>query len=86
MKSKLLLACLFACGFAVVDAEAEVVRWDILKREPYADGKPRGDRGAYERWTGKVHFAIDPANKFNEVIVDLPLAADCGCDSSSCAS
>ncbi|MEX0642023.1 MAG: alpha/beta hydrolase domain-containing protein [Pirellulales bacterium] len=54
---------------------AEVTRWDIVKREPYADGKPRGDRGAYERWTGKVYFALDPLQAANRAIVDLELAA-----------
>lgn len=53
---------------------AEVTRWEITKREAYAGGKPRGDRGAYERWTGKVHFAVDPGNEHNRQIVDLELA------------
>ena len=53
---------------------AEVTRWEIMKREPYADGKPLGDRGPYERWTGKVHFALDPAAAANQQIVDLALA------------
>ena len=55
-------------------ALAEVIRWDIQKREPYAGGKPRGDRGPYEQWTGVVHFAIDPAAPANQQIVDLKLA------------
>src|SRR5687768_7309683 len=53
---------------------AEVTRWEIVKREPYADGKPLGDRGPYERWTGKVHFALDPPAAANQQIVDLALA------------
>ena len=53
---------------------AEVTRWDIVNREPYAEGKPLGDRGPYERWTGKVHFALDPADPANQAIVDLGLA------------
>ncbi len=55
-------------------ASAEVVRWDIQNREPYAGGQPRGDRGAYETWSGVVHFAIDPASAANQQIVDLKLA------------
>ncbi len=57
-----------------VPLSAEVNRWEITRREPYADGKPMGDRGAYEKWTGKVHFALDPAAEGNQQIVDLPLA------------
>jgi hypothetical protein len=52
----------------------EVTRWEITKREPYADGKPMGDRGPYEKWTGKVHFALDPTAAANRQIVDLALA------------
>ena len=55
-------------------ATAEVTRWEITKREPYASGKPRGDRGGYERWTGNVHFAADPTHAQNRQIVDLDLA------------
>src|SRR5262245_59505173 len=55
-------------------ASAEVVRWEIKQRQPYADGKPRGDAGTYEQWSGVVHFAVDPADAANESIVDLKLA------------
>src|SRR5262245_15096535 len=55
-------------------AWAEVVRWEIRQRKPYADGKPRGAAGVYEEWTGVVHFAVDPENAANEQIVDLKLA------------
>ncbi len=53
---------------------AEVARWEIAKREPYLAGKLIGDRGPYERLSGKVHFAIDPRNEQNAQIVDLKLA------------
>jgi len=55
-------------------ALAEVVRWEIAKREPYDSGQPRGDRGPYEQWTGVVRFAIDPNAAANQQIVDLKLA------------
>ena len=54
---------------------AEVTRWEITKREPYAGGKPIGERGPCERWTGVVHFAIDPRVAANAQIVDLSLAS-----------
>lgn len=53
---------------------AEVVRWDIVQREPYASGQPRGAAGPYEQWTGVVHFAVDPGHAANQQIVDLKLA------------
>jgi hypothetical protein len=55
-------------------ALGEVVRWEIAKREPYAGGQPRGDRGPYEQWTGVVRFALDPNVPANQQIVDLKLA------------
>ena len=73
MLSRTLAAWLFACSFAAPLC-AEVTEWKIVKREPYADGKPLGDRDPYERWTGKVRFAIDPKNPANQQIVDLDLA------------
>jgi hypothetical protein len=55
-------------------ARAEVSRIEITKREPYAGGKPIGERGACERWSGVVHFALDPGLAANRQIVDLALA------------
>lgn len=55
-------------------ASGELVRWEITKREPYAGGKPRGDAGPYEQWTGTVYFAVDPVAAANQQIVDLKLA------------
>lgn len=57
-----------------VKAQAAVVRWEILSRQPYADGREFGASGAYERIAGKVHFAIDPADPANHEIVDLSRA------------
>lgn len=55
-------------------APAAVVRWEILSRQPYAEGREFGSAGAYERIVGKVHYAIDPANPANQEIVDLTRA------------
>ena len=55
-------------------ASAEVTRWEITKREPYAGGRAIGERGACERWTGVVHFALDPSLPANRGIIDLGLA------------
>lgn len=53
---------------------AEVVRFDITAREPFADGKVFGDVGPYERIIGKVHYRLDPKLKQNRAIIDLDLA------------
>src|SRR5688572_2045882 len=63
-----------ACSIGASPALAELARWEITSRQPYAEGKPRGAAGAYEEWRGKVYFAIDPANEANRTIVDLNLA------------
>lgn len=52
-------------------AYGRVTRFEIVTREPFADGQAFGDVGAYERIVGKVHFAIDPKLRQNEAIVDL---------------
>lgn len=52
----------------------ELTRWQIDRREPYAGGKSHGSIGPYEQWTGTLYFAVDPAHKANETIVDLKLA------------
>lgn len=50
---------------------AELVRWEITSRQPYADGRQFGSAGAYERIAGKVHFELDPNAAANALIVDL---------------
>ena len=69
-----LLVALFWLSANVNPLSAELVRWQIAKREPYAGGKPLGAAGPYEEWTGTVHFAVDPTQPANEQIVDLKLA------------
>ena len=55
-------------------ATAEVVRFEIQSREPFAGGITFGAAGAYERIVGRVHFELDPALAQNEEVVDLKLA------------
>jgi hypothetical protein len=52
-----------------------VVRPEIRKRGPFADGAAFGATGAYERIDGIAHFAADPAHPANQAIVDLDRAA-----------
>jgi Alpha/beta hydrolase domain len=58
----------------VTTVEARVVRVEILSRKDVQDGKPFGAVGAYERITGRVYFAVNPANIRNRQIVDLDKA------------
>jgi hypothetical protein len=53
---------------------AEVVRFEIHSREPFAAGQAFGEVGPYERIVGRVHYAVDPALPQNAPIVDLALA------------
>jgi hypothetical protein len=70
-----LLAVIVLSGAAwPVAARAEVVRIEILHREPYAGGAEFGATGAYESIRGIVHYAVDPSHPANRKIVDLDRA------------
>ncbi len=55
-------------------ASAEVTRVEITTRADVQDGAAFGDAGAYELLQGRIHFAVDPNNSRNQVIVDLDKA------------
>jgi hypothetical protein len=64
-------------GLALISAtpaRAEVTRVDIQRREDVLGGKAFGNAGPYEKLVGKVHFAVDPTNPHNTIIVDLDKA------------
>lgn len=66
------IALAFAASLAIPSsALARVVRVVIDTREPLAGGASFGATGAYERITGRVFFAFDPANPHDRQIVDL---------------
>src|SRR5438034_8895058 len=54
---------------------AELVKLEIQRREPFANGVSFGDTGPYEKLVGVARFAVDPSLDGNRVIVDLDLAA-----------
>ena len=58
----------------VSTSQAAVVRFEVTRREPFANGESFGSTGRYERIIGRVHFAIDPNRRQNAEIVDLSLA------------
>jgi hypothetical protein len=55
---------------------ARVARVEITERVPFADGMKFGNVGAYEKIKGKLHYAVNPDNRFNAQIVDLQLAKE----------
>lgn len=55
-------------------ARAEVTRVDITRRADVLGGRTFGSVGAYETLAGTIHFAVDPNNPHNRVIVDLDKA------------
>ena len=61
-------------GVWLPQASAEVTRFEIVKREAFADGVTFGDVGAYERIIGRVHYELDPDSPHNQNVVDLGLA------------
>jgi hypothetical protein len=65
---------LMLVGTAVSIAEARVVRVEIASRGDIENGKTFGTAGAYEKITGRIFFAVDPANLHNRQIVDLDKA------------
>ena len=53
---------------------AELVRFEIEKRESFADGETFGDVGTYERIIGRAFFELDPNLPANRNIRDLDKA------------
>ncbi|RIK43122.1 MAG: hypothetical protein DCC58_10070 [Chloroflexi bacterium] len=51
-----------------------VVTFELQRREVYAAGREFGPTGAYERFDGRLHYAVDPDDPHNLEIVDLGLA------------
>src|SRR5690349_21183298 len=66
------LACALL-GATPTPALAEVVGVDIPSRTD-GNGGVFGAAGAYELLTGRITFAVDPANARDQVIVDLDKA------------
>jgi alpha/beta hydrolase family protein len=73
LKPQLVFAFSLACLLAGA-AEARVVRVEITSRAEVENGKAFGNAGPYEKITGRVYFALDPANAHNVQIVDLDKA------------
>ena len=61
-------------GLVTAAAEARVVGITIERREPVLAGRRFGLAGPYETLVGTVAFALDPALRQNQAVVDLTLA------------
>jgi len=68
------MTVLLLCTVFISTLQARVVRVEITSRTDIDNGKPFGAAGAYEKITGRVYFAADPANSHNQQIVDLDKA------------
>lgn len=55
-------------------AFAEVIRFEIVSREPFAEGQSFGEVGPYESITGKVYYELDPDSPSSQHVIDLKLA------------
>jgi Alpha/beta hydrolase domain len=53
---------------------ARVERIEVISRADVLEGKTFGEAGAYEKLSGKVHFAVKPEAAPNKLIVDLDKA------------
>ena len=72
-RSRLWSRFLPICLSLATAAAAEVVRIDVISREPF--GQPETSAvGPYERIRGRVVYSLDPAVEANRAIVDLELA------------
>src|SRR6516162_6301683 len=74
MRSHSFLLALLLSFVTIAPVRAEVIGFEITKREPFAGGKAFGDVGPYDQIIGIARFAIDPKDSRNRIIVDLDLA------------
>jgi hypothetical protein len=72
---RLSFAICLALATAVHQAAAEVVRIVIDGRGDVLSGQSFGTAGPYEKITGRIFFAFDPANPTNARIVDIDKAS-----------
>ena len=59
---------------AAAPLAAEVVRIEVRSRGDLVSGQPFGAAGPYEKLSGKIFFAVDPALPANRIVADLDKA------------
>jgi len=72
--ARLVLGILIVALLAPSYARAEAIKVTIASRAVVANGQPFGSVGSYEKLTGTIEFALDPANPHNKPIADLGTA------------
>jgi hypothetical protein len=71
----LIMATVFlVVPFGFSPASARVSWIEITSTTPYAGGMSFGNVGPYQEVRGRLHYAVDPDNRYNQQIVDLQLA------------
>ncbi len=55
-------------------ADAEVIRFEVRSTREVSGGRSFGSVGPYEEVTGRLLFAVDPADPANRLVVDLDKA------------
>ncbi len=65
-----LTAILGQAGFL----SAEVVRMEVQRREPFADGHAFGSTGPYEKLVGRLYLEVSPDDPANQMVMDLKRA------------
>ena len=59
---------------SALTCSARVERIEVMSRTDVLEARPFGEAGAYEKIIGKVHFAVNPEDAHNRLIVDLDKA------------
>ena len=73
MIRKLFVLLALAIPFAA-PASAEVVRIEVQSRSDLVGGQSFGAAGPFEKISGKIFFAVDPALPANRIVTDLDKA------------
>src|SRR3989441_3614175 len=68
------LNVLLFVSLAVAPASADVMRIEVQSRSDLVGGQPFGAAGPYEKLSGKIFFAVDPALPANRIVTDIDKA------------
>ena len=71
---RILAGAIAAVCLSPITLRAEVVRFDIVERQPAFAGRSFGDVGPYERITARATIALNPSDDRNSIITDLAQA------------
>lgn len=69
-----ILGFVTALGLLASPIFAEVVRIDVKSRADLVNGQPFGAAGPYEKLSGRIYFAVDPALTANKIVTDVDKA------------